>query len=325
MVTGSVHHAVVEFVVKVFLIPIQNSQLTKVCYLVINASGNIMPAVREIEMDKLDIHLTENWFCSKLCEKVHWGLQQLLGKPILVGPNNLTWTLVKPMDYLANDHDDCDVAAMAENYSKLGVALEVMHECFEPVKEPRTRRDLVEDVIFCRRSDLNRLNFRGFYTVLLERNDELITVAILRVYGDKVAEIPLIGTRFKHRRLGMCRIVMQEIEKNLIELGVKRLVLPAAASVLNTWTTAFGFTPIAKHERREFLSYSFLDFQDTVLCQKLLRKLPSPLTHFSGDMSGFHHQEHHNIEGNRMVDDHEGKSPISEVSQEDQLEGALEK
>lgn len=280
--------------------------------------------VREIEMDKLDIHLTENWFCSKLCEKVHWGLQQLLGKPILVGPNNLTWTLVKPMDYLANDHDDCDVAAMAENYSKLGVALEVMHECFEPVKEPRTRRDLVEDVIFCRRSDLNRLNFRGFYTVLLERNDELITVAILRVYGDKVAEIPLIGTRFKHRRLGMCRIVMQEIEKNLIELGVKRLVLPAAASVLNTWTTAFGFTPIAKHERREFLSYSFLDFQDTVLCQKLLRKLPSPLTHFSGDMSGFHHQEHHNIEGNRMVDDHEGKSPISEVSQEDQLEGALE-
>lgn len=54
------------------------------------------------------------------------------------------------MDYLANENDDCDVVAITENYSKLNVALEVMHECFEPVKEPRTKRDLVEDVIFCR-------------------------------------------------------------------------------------------------------------------------------------------------------------------------------
>uniref|UniRef100_A0A803KRG7 PHD finger transcription factor n=1 Tax=Chenopodium quinoa TaxID=63459 RepID=A0A803KRG7_CHEQI len=279
--------------------------------------------VRERVEDKMDVHPTENWFCCKMCEKVHWGLQQLLGKPILVGHNNLTWTLIKPMNYLAYEHDDCDVAAITENYSKLGVALEVMHECFEPVKEPRTRRDLVEDVIFCRGSPLNRLNFRGFYTVLLERNDELITVAILRVYGDKVAEIPLIGTRFKHRRQGMCRIVMQELEKNLIELGVKRLVLPAAASVLNTWTTAFGFIPISDDERRDFLSYSFLDFQDTVMCQKLLRKLPSPLLLMSRDVSGVHHQTPRNVEGNSVIDDPEGNSPISEVSQEDQLEGEL--
>lgn len=30
------------------------------------------------------------------------------------------------------------------------------------------------------RSKLQRLNFHGFYTVLLEKNDELITTAILR-------------------------------------------------------------------------------------------------------------------------------------------------
>ena len=40
--------------------------------------------------------------------------------------------------------------ASTESYSKLNVALNVMHECFEPVKEHRTGRDLVEDIIFNR-------------------------------------------------------------------------------------------------------------------------------------------------------------------------------
>lgn len=74
--------------------------------------------------------------------------------------------------------------------------------------------------------------------------------------------------------------------QNLIELGVKKLVLPAAATVLNTWTMAFGYTPVTQSERSEFLSYSFLDFQDTVMCQKVLRRLSLPLPHLLRDTSG---------------------------------------
>lgn len=67
-----------------------------------------------------------------------------------MGLDNLTWSILKPMK--ADNHyaDVPDVDALAENYSKLNVALGVMHECFEPVKEPFTGRDLVEDIIFCR-------------------------------------------------------------------------------------------------------------------------------------------------------------------------------
>ncbi|KAB1225748.1 hypothetical protein CJ030_MR1G029250 [Morella rubra] len=220
--------------------------------------------------DRLQTCPEEKWFCCKKCAQILLGLQKILGKPLPVGEDNLTWKLLKPMT-----PDTHDVEALSENHSKLNVALEVMHECFEPIKESRTQRDLVEDVIFTRGSELKRLNFRGFYTVLLERDDEIIAVATVRIHGEKVAEIPLIATRVRYRRRGMCRILMNELEKMLMELEVKRLVLPAIPSVLNTWTTSFGFTKMTDFERVQFLDFTFLDFPDTVMCQKLLRKNPS--------------------------------------------------
>ncbi|KAL9235377.1 hypothetical protein vseg_010139 [Gypsophila vaccaria] len=260
----------------------------------------------------------ENWFCCNTCEMVHWGIQQLLGKPILVGHDGLTCTLVKPTHNQAEDDEDSNLAAMAEIYSRLGVALEVMHECFEAVKDSKSGQDLVEDALFCRGSRLNRLNFKGCYTVLLERNDELITVAILRIFGDKVAEIPLIGTRFQHRRRGMCRILMNEIEKSLRNLGVQKLVLPAAPSVLDAWTNSFGFTPLTKSDRSEFIGYTLWDFQHTTMCQKLLRKPPSPRPYLSRDMSGIQYRSRQFPEKSGRILEHKGKSKLHEVSQEDQ-------
>ncbi|CAK9152060.1 unnamed protein product [Ilex paraguariensis] len=217
----------------------------------------------------------KNWFCTQKCEQVFLGLHRLLGKPVPVGEDNLTWTLMKYVESGGCGHGASDIEASMENYSKLNFALGVMHECFEPVKEPRTRRDLVEDVIFSRESELNRLNFRGFYTVVLERNDELITVATVRVFGEKVAEVPLVATRFKYRRLGMCQILMNELEKQLKELGVERLTLPAIPGVLNTWTSSFGFSRMTESQRLRLLDYTLLNFQGTTMCQKLLLENPS--------------------------------------------------
>ncbi|CAN6583093.1 unnamed protein product [Malus baccata var. baccata] len=114
---------------------------------------------------------------------------------------------------------------LTENYSRLNLALSVMHECFEPSQDPYTKRDIVEDIIFNRESDLSRLNFRRFYTMLLERDEEVITV------------VPLVATRFHYRRQGMCRVMMDELENQLVNLGVERLILPSASSTLDTWTS----------------------------------------------------------------------------------------
>ncbi|XVF46770.1 hypothetical protein PTKIN_Ptkin03bG0055200 [Pterospermum kingtungense] len=265
--------------------------------------------------DRLDICAKENWFCCKKCEKIFLGLHELLGRPITVG-TDLTWTLIKSLQSDTHDLDVSDNEATVENYSKLSIALAVMHECFEPVKEPRNGRDLVADIIFSRSSELNRLNFKGFYTILLERHDELITVANVRIHGDKVAEIPLIGTRFQYRRHGMCRILMNELEKKLMELGVQRLILPAVPSVLHTWTASFGFSKMMPSERLEFVDYTFLDFQGAIMCQKLLFERPlvesniSIGTQFELHSNAFESSDNFNVDRS---------SPVSEVFQAGQF------
>ncbi|KAL5102544.1 hypothetical protein RYX36_006871 [Vicia faba] len=133
-------------------------------------------------------------------------------------------------------------------------------------------------------SELNRLNFQGFYTVLLERNEEQISVATIRVFGDKIAEVPLVGTRFQYRRLGMCRVLMDELEKKLKLLGVERLVLPAVPGVLETCTNSFGFKQMTNFERSKFIDYSFLDFQGTINVTETVRfQGTTVLTRLSGN------------------------------------------
>ncbi|XP_026429222.1 uncharacterized protein LOC113325227 [Papaver somniferum] len=221
--------------------------------------------VRKRGSDKLDSNLKRSWFCSMKCEKLFAGLNKLIGQSVPVGVDNLSWSILKPPS---------DKEADTELQSKLSVALSVIHECFEPIKEPGKKTDLVEDVLFNNTSKLNRLNFWGFYTVLLEREDELISVATVRIHNEKVAEVPLVGTRVHYRYQGMCRILFNVLEQKLKELEVERLILPAIPQVLQTWTTSFGFSKMTSSERSEFLKYSFLDFPDTTMCQKILRMSP---------------------------------------------------
>ncbi|KAF6147014.1 hypothetical protein GIB67_036733 [Kingdonia uniflora] len=90
-----------------------------------------------------------NWFCSKQCEKIFMGLHKLLGKPIQVGIDNLSWTILK-FAQECDQKDALDTKTSTDHQSKLNVALGVLHECFEPMKELHTK-DLVRDVIFNQR------------------------------------------------------------------------------------------------------------------------------------------------------------------------------
>ncbi|VAH89838.1 unnamed protein product [Triticum turgidum subsp. durum] len=210
------------------------------------------------------------WFCSRGCSEIFQHLQELIGKPIPTPVEGLSCTILRFDRENASDHGDFYNEIMAEQYGKLCIALDVLHECFVTIIEPRTRRDLSEDIVFNRESGLRRLNFRGFYTILLQKDGELISVGTFRVCGKKFAELPLIGTRIQHRRQGMCRLLMNELEKLLSGLGVERLILPAIPQLLETWTGSFGFTAMSCSERFELAESSILSFQGTTICQKIL-------------------------------------------------------
>lgn len=99
-----------------------------------------------------------------------------------MGPNNLTWTLEK-----FNNSDSPDVGSslndlLAEKYSKLSVALSVMHECFDPLKNPLTGRDIIDDVMFNSRSEIlivlfMFLIFKRIICILCLRHTQLFLIA----------------------------------------------------------------------------------------------------------------------------------------------------
>nr|BAK07953.1 predicted protein [Hordeum vulgare subsp. vulgare] len=210
------------------------------------------------------------WFCSRGCSEIFQHLQGLIGKSIPTPVEGLSCTILRFDRENASQHGDFYNEIIAEQYGKLCIALDVLHECFVTIIEPSTRRDLSEDIVFNRESGLRRLNFRGFYTLILQKDGELISVGTFRVCGKKFAELPLIGTRVQYRRQGMCRLLMNELEKLLSGLGVERLVLPAIPQLLETWTGSFGFRAMSFSDRFELAESSILSFQGTTICQKIL-------------------------------------------------------
>ncbi|CAH2053669.1 unnamed protein product [Thlaspi arvense] len=215
------------------------------------------------------------YFCSKNCEKVHTGLSSRVGVTI---PNadGLSWTLLKCFQEDGKVHSARRSALKAECNSKLAVALSIMEECFQSMVDSRTGIDMIPHVLYNWGSKYARLDFDGFYTVVVEKNDVMISVASIRVHGVSVAEMPLVATCSKYRRQGMCRILVTAIEEMLMSLKVEKLVVAALPSLVETWTEGFGFEPLDDEERDALKRINLMVFPGTILLKKTLYRCTKP-------------------------------------------------
>lgn len=79
--------------------------------------------------------------------QVFFHLQKLLGKSNLTPVEGLSWSLYRS----SRENGGDDIESIAECHSKLRVALDILHECFVDIIEPRTKSDLVADLLFNRK------------------------------------------------------------------------------------------------------------------------------------------------------------------------------
>ncbi|TVU36994.1 hypothetical protein EJB05_18956, partial [Eragrostis curvula] len=212
-------------------------------------------------------------YCSETCKKLSAQLSDMIGVTNTT-EDGFSWALLKiQKDELATSQD---MPAVLESNVKLAVALGVLNECFNPVKDRRTRIDMLHQAVYSLGSEFKRLSYEGFYTMILEKDGEIISAALLRFHGTKFAEMPFAGTLPLYQRQGMMRRLLKGIEQVLASMQVEKLLVPAIADRVETWTRSFSFKPVEPQLREEIKKLNLVVITGTTLLQKPTIAEPPP-------------------------------------------------
>ncbi|KAK6783050.1 hypothetical protein RDI58_020846 [Solanum bulbocastanum] len=216
----------------------------------------------------LDMNETpEDTFCDLTCKKIYDKLERrYLGVEHELD-KSYKWTLLQNTDDGSgiNIEDDYQRTVC---HSKLVVARRLMEDCFEEIIDRHTKIDVVKSLLYNCGSNFNRVNFRGFYTFILEKDEEIISAATIRIHGTNLAEMPFIATNKEYRRKGMCKKLMVAIESTLCFLKVEKLVIPSVSECIGTWIESYGFRLISSPLPTEITLHNTLMFHDSVRLQK---------------------------------------------------------
>ncbi|GAX73964.1 hypothetical protein CEUSTIGMA_g1414.t1 [Chlamydomonas eustigma] len=219
------------------------------------------------------------WFCCSTCSTIRKSLNRLVSrgehtvpdtaKPFL-GDKPLTSVappLLSTSAEAASASQDVLIVAESRNSNTLddytwqvlrgtnsikGAAtplkqiLDLLQESFDPIIDVTTQEDLLYRMVYAQ--PLGEFDFQGMLAILLKHKGVPVCAGVLRVFGEHLAELPLVATKAEARRKGHCRVFIAAIEDQLHQLGVGVFSLPAATAAIPTWINAFSFNYMGLRE-----------------------------------------------------------------------------
>ncbi|XP_043723720.1 uncharacterized protein LOC122670795 [Telopea speciosissima] len=107
------------------------------------------------------------------------------------------------------------------------------------------------------------------YCVILCVESIVVSAGILRIFGQKVAELPLVATSRGNRGKGYFQALYACIESLLCSLNVENLVLPAAEDAESIWTNKLGFRKMTEEQLLKYTKdFQVMNFLGTSMLEK---------------------------------------------------------
>ncbi|XP_028101957.1 uncharacterized protein LOC114301230 [Camellia sinensis] len=251
-----------------------------------------------------------NWFCCMDCSRIHSALQNLLVSGEEKLPESLLDVVKKKIEERGiKCTTDLDIRwrllsgkmVSKETRPLLSKAVSIFHERVDPIEVSSTASiDLIPKMVYGR--NVRDQEFGGIYCAILLVNSTIVSTRIIRIFGEEVAELPLVATsidfqgqekRERSRIWGIyCAIFSTIVFSGLFDFGEEVAELPLVATsidfqdrfggrvtylliVRNYYSfcraiSRFGFSKISEDElikyRKQF--YQMIVFEATSILQK---------------------------------------------------------
>ncbi|XP_073138259.1 increased DNA methylation 1-like [Henckelia pumila] len=226
----------------------------------------------------LEILPEDDWFCCIECNNINSTLKELVEAGEQMLPPNIGSFMNKKFEEHGLQHNpELEIirwrlfkGKKASEVTRvwLSGAVNIFHECFEPIVVPsNSSHDLIPNMVYGRK--VKDQDFCGMYCAILTANSVAVSAGIIRIFGSEVAELPLVATRPDCQGKGYFQSLFFCIEKLLSHLNVKNLVLPAAHEAESMWRKKFGFENLGPEQLDQYMkSYPMMAFEGTSFLHK---------------------------------------------------------
>ncbi|KAJ9555454.1 hypothetical protein OSB04_010068, partial [Centaurea solstitialis] len=248
--------------------------------------------LREHKIDDLKELPEGNWFCCVECDRIYSVLKDITS----CGPEKVPDFLMdiikkKWMESDADDFTDVDMNwivirgkdAFQENNLLLKEAVHIFHvsfayisllgtmslmRVFNPILDKLSGSDFIPSMAYGLK--MGDSDFSGVHCAMLMIGSRVITAGLFRIFGQEVAELPIVATSKPEQGKGYFQLFFNCFERMLTYLTIKKIVIPAAEDAKLLWTNKFGFSKMIPRQLSEYRQTltSMVAFEGTSMLEK---------------------------------------------------------